>query len=315
MPEHSDPFDGEELMDLDDTDIENIKKLVSHNRISNVQLQLAGPGAQTTTTTTTPTTTTYETDPTIELAPVLYVVDTNFVISHLRILEDLVAQHSRFGHLVVFPLTVIHELDLLKTTTRSSQPDLQSRYQSDISLLARRANDWLFKSLASSEPGIRGQKANEKIKKDVLGDESILDCCKYFQEMRHKAVVLVSNDKNLCVRALVYSIRTVSFVPGLTAREILIRSLDLPRVAMPSPQGFTDSVDEMMEDADTSMDIDEPSPNLNSSKHKSRRAVTDHRAKFWFPPADLKPSDVGCDFSCIDIASFAWRVAGFEVFT
>ncbi|KAK9325360.1 PIN domain-containing protein [Lipomyces orientalis] len=296
MPEHSDQFDGEELMDLDD-EIENIRKLVSHNRISNAHLQLTGLGAQTTTTntstttlTTTPTTTD-ETDRTVELAPVLYVVDTNFVISHLRILEELVAQHSRFGHLLVFPLTVIHELDLLKTTARSSSPDLPSRYQSDISSLARRANDWLFRSLARSEPGIWGQKANEKVERDILGDDSILDCCKYFQQMRHKAVVLISNDKNLCVRALIYSIRTVSFVPGLTAREILIRSLDLPRVAMLTSQGFTDPVDEMMEDADTSMDIDEPSPDLNSSKHKSRRAVTDHRAKFWFPPPDLKPPD------------------------
>ncbi|KAK9484892.1 PIN domain-containing protein [Lipomyces starkeyi] len=304
MPENTDPdhsYDEEELMDLDDIDIEGIKQFVSRNRNSSVQQQLVGLGGSNTTIVTS----TCESDRNVELASVLYVVDTNFAMSHLRILNDLVAQYPKFGNLLVFPVTVIDELDGLKTTEPPSTVSLQSRHQSDIALLARRANDWLFKLLACSEPAIRGQQANEKIETNLFGDKSILDCCRFFQEMRHKPVVLLSNDKNLCVQALISSIRTVSFIPGLTAREILIRSLNLPRDAIPPSvaptlpilpqteqrpsQRTTDLFDATMEDVDTSMDIDEPPPDLNSSKHKSRRAVTDHRGKFWFPPPDLKP--------------------------
>ncbi|KAK9351188.1 PIN domain-containing protein [Lipomyces doorenjongii] len=304
MQESTDPDQScgeDELMDLDDIDTEDVKQFVSRNRSSSVQQQLAGPGGSNTTIVTT----TCEFDHNVELASVLYVVDTNFVISHLRILNDLIAQYAKFGNLLVFPETVIDELDGLKTTEPPSKVSLQSRHQSDIALLARRANDWLFKSLARSEPAIRGQKANEKIERNLFGDKSILDCCRFFQEIRHKPVVLLSNDKNLCVQALIYSIRTVSFVPGLTARDLLIRSLYLPRDAIPPSvaptlpilpqteqrpsQRSMDLVDATMEDVDTSMDIDEPPPDLSSSKYKSRRAVTDHRGKFWFPPPDLKP--------------------------
>ncbi|KAK9433386.1 PIN domain-containing protein [Lipomyces doorenjongii] len=304
MQESTDPDQScgeDELMDLDDIDTEDVKQFVSRNRSSSVQQQLAGPGGSNTTIVTT----TCEFDHNVELASVLYVVDTNFVISHLRILNDLIAQYAKFGNLLVFPETVIDELDGLKTTEPPSKVSLQSRHQSDIALLARRANDWLLKSLARSEPAIRGQKANEKIERNLFGDKSILDCCRFLQEIRHKPVVLLSNDKNLCVQALIYSIRTVSFVPGLTARDLLIRSLNLPRDAIPPSvaptlpilpqteqrpsQRSMDLVDATMEDVDTSMDIDEPPPDLSSSKHKSRRAVTDHRGKFWFPPPDLKP--------------------------
>ncbi|KAK9388392.1 PIN domain-containing protein [Lipomyces mesembrius] len=301
MQESTNPdqsYGEEELMDLDDIDTEDIKQFVSHNRNSSVQQQLAGPGGSNTTTVTT----TCESDRNVELASILYVVDTNFVISHLRILNDLVAQYPKFGNLLVFPETVIDELDGLKTAEPPSNVSLQSRHQNDIALLARRANDWLFKLLARSEPTIRGQQANEKIERNLFGDKSILDCCRFFQEMRHKPVVLLSNDKNLCVQALIYSIRTVSFVPGLTARDLLIMSLNLQRDAIrlaltlpippqteQRPSQRTMDLDATMEDVDTSMDIDEPPPDLNSSRHKSRRAVTDHRGKFWFPPPDLKP--------------------------
>ncbi|KAK9376393.1 PIN domain-containing protein [Lipomyces chichibuensis] len=304
MQEHTDPdqsYDEEESMDLAAIDIEDVEQYVSGNRNTSVQQQLAGLGGSSTTTVTT----TCESNRNVELASVLYIVDTNFVISHLRILNDLVAQYPKFGNLLVFPVTVIDELDGLKTNGPPSKVGLQSRHQSDIALLARRANDWLFRLLARSEPAIRGQQMNEKVQTNLFGDKSIVDCCRFFQEMWHKPVVLLSNDKNLCVQALIYSIRTVSFVPGLTAREILIRSLNLPRDAIPPSvaptlpilqqteqrpsQRTMEIFDATMEDVDTSMDIDEPRPDLNSSKHKSRRAVTDHRRKFWFPQPDLKP--------------------------
>ncbi|KAK9235929.1 PIN domain-containing protein [Lipomyces kononenkoae] len=296
--------ENEESMDLDDTyTIEGISHFIAQNRSSNVRQQSGGLED----TKGDPVATTCESDGIVGQASVLYVVDTNFLMSHLTILSDLVAYYPNFRNLLVFPLTVIQELDGLKNVTQSPSDGLQSRYQPDIGLLARRANDWLFKAFARSEPAIRGQKASEEIGKGLVGDKSILGCCRFFQEMQHKPVVLLSNDKNLCVQALIYSIRTVSFVPGLTAREILIRSLDLPQdtilpstgslspimghgqVEQPPRQDVWESVDATMEDADASMDVDEPPPDLKSSKHTSRRAVTDHRGTFWFPRPDLKP--------------------------
>ncbi|KAK9370430.1 PIN domain-containing protein [Lipomyces kononenkoae] len=292
----------DEFMDLDDTSIEVVSQFVAQRRNSNVRQQ-SGDGIK-----GTAVAATRESDDSVDRASVLYVVDTNFLMSHLTILNELVAYYPNFRNLLVFPLTVIQELDGLKTVNLPANEGLQSRHQTDIGLLARRANDWLFKAFARSEPAILGQKANEEIEKGVIGDKSILYCCRFFQEIRHTPVILLSNDKNLCVQALIYSIRTVSFVPGLTAREILIRSLDLSRDnILPSGrsplspntrrdkaeqslrQEVLDNFDATMEDADTSMDVDEPPPDLNSSKYKSRRAVTDHRGKFWFPKPDLKP--------------------------
>lgn len=49
--------------------------------------------------------------PTLKTA---FVVDTNFIISHLNTLEKLRSLSSTYHHLIIVPTTVIQELDGLK---------------------------------------------------------------------------------------------------------------------------------------------------------------------------------------------------------
>lgn len=46
--------------------------------------------------------------------------------------------------------------------------------------------------------------------KDVKGDDRILDCCMYFQQITHKRVTLLSNDRNLCIKVMVHDVDSIS---------------------------------------------------------------------------------------------------------
>ncbi|KAK9462232.1 PIN domain-containing protein [Lipomyces oligophaga] len=171
----------------------------------------------------------------IDIASLIYVVDTNFAIDNLKLIQDLVGYSQQFYNCVVFPLAVIEELDGLKSRNRSN---ITGRSSDGVAIAAQIANTWLFQAFARSDPGIRGQREDEILAKGLKNDNAILDCCRFFLEVRHKPVILLSNDKNLCVKALIYNIRTVTYVEGLTAEMILARSLDLDDLGAESQKLF-----------------------------------------------------------------------------
>lgn len=145
------------------------------------------------------------------------VVDTNFILSHLSLLNDLERLlHTKYmgAYQIVIPKQVVHELDGLKDADRS----IDSRHS--ISRLARSAIDWCYLHFHESMPTVTGQRLHERIDKNALKDNAILDCCLYFQNVENggnNMVVLLSNDKNLCVKALVNNVLTISYRPGMTA--------------------------------------------------------------------------------------------------
>ena len=149
------------------------------------------------------------------------VVDTNFILSHLAILEDLEnLSHDKYAgcYQIVIPKQVIHELDGLKDSDKSV---LTSRHS--ISKLARSAIDWCYAHFHESVPTVTGQRLHERIDVDATKDDSILDCCLYFQNVENGGgnfVVLMSDDKNLCVKALVNNVLTVSYRTGMDAELI-----------------------------------------------------------------------------------------------
>lgn len=143
-----------------------------------------------------------------------FVIDTNFIISHLNILDSLRRCSAQFNHQIVVPRTVIHELDGLKGSNSNELPESQ---HSSIGALARKANDWIYGNLANLDPSVVGQRLNQKIDFTSSKDDSILDCCLYFKENLHRFVVLLSNDKNLCLKALTEGVLTVSFRKGMSA--------------------------------------------------------------------------------------------------
>ncbi|QLG74378.1 hypothetical protein HG535_0G02610 [Zygotorulaspora mrakii] len=149
-----------------------------------------------------------------------FVLDTNFMISHLEILETLRILSSQYHHRIVIPLTVIQELDGLKGSSKTVEDISSEKNGETIGSLARWANDWLYRNLANLDSSVIGQKLRESIDKDCVKDNSILDCCLYFQGNSDSFVILLSNDKNLCLKALKEGIPTVSYREGMSPQLI-----------------------------------------------------------------------------------------------
>jgi rRNA-processing protein FCF1 len=126
------------------------------------------------------------------------VIDTNYLLSDLNFFKALfiLLPDNLFFYI---PYTVTKELDGLK----------QSK-DNKISYQARQANDFIYSSLLNS-PKIRGQQIGEVLQKGLeIPDDRILDCCLYAKEKLTPNIILLSHDKNLCMKALVHSVVTIS---------------------------------------------------------------------------------------------------------
>ncbi|KAI5970772.1 hypothetical protein CANMA_000191 [Candida margitis] len=146
------------------------------------------------------------------------IIDTNFCISHLTILDELARLANDFGIKIIIPVYVIQELDGLKNSNKLENDDSSNE---SVKNFARWANDWIYNQLANSSGVVKGQKLSQRINKDLTKDDAILDCCLYFQEYYSQhLIVLLSNDKNLCTKALAHEILTVSFRTGMEAKLI-----------------------------------------------------------------------------------------------
>lgn len=145
------------------------------------------------------------------------VVDTNFILSHLTVLSDLESLlHTKYNGAfqIVIPKQVVHELDGLKESKRS----VDSNHS--IARLARNAINWCYSHFHDSIPTVTGQRLHERVDKSAIKDNAILDCCLYFQNVENgggNLVILMSDDKNLCVKSLVNNVLTVSYREGMTA--------------------------------------------------------------------------------------------------
>ena len=149
-----------------------------------------------------------------ELGNVSYlVVDTNFILSHLNIVNGLQDVANNYGLQIIIPITVMKELDGLKNSSRIANEASSERISNQsVGHLARWANDWIYSALAKNSSVVRGQKLRQRLDKSTTKDDAILDCCLYFKENYQKSlVVLLSNDKNFCLKALSNDILTVSY--------------------------------------------------------------------------------------------------------
>ncbi|CCD27471.1 mRNA-processing endoribonuclease NDAI_0K02800 [Naumovozyma dairenensis CBS 421] len=151
----------------------------------------------------------------------MFVIDTNFIISHLNTLEHLRQLYSVYHHIIVIPNTVLQELDGLKSSRNNDNFNNKS---TTVASLARSGNQWIYKNLANVQSGVVGQKLRERLNPNLTKDDSILDCCLYFKEKLNCFVILLSNDKNLCLKALTENILTVSYRDGMTAELIATKA-------------------------------------------------------------------------------------------
>ena len=166
------------------------------------------------------------------------VVDTNFVIAQGDLLQEFIARTTGLAVTVLIPWMVLVELDRLKTSDKA-----------DVAARSRRATHWILHALESHS--IRGQRRDEIIETDRKGDDSILDCCRFFREVERAQCALLSGDTNLCAKARVHDVPSVKIEVGMRVDRLVgllcdgtpSRSLDLsksvlsPRPApVPSPR-------------------------------------------------------------------------------
>ncbi|RKP33736.1 PIN domain-containing protein [Dimargaris cristalligena] len=176
-----------------------------------------------------------------ETLQLLFVLDTSYLLAQLGFLRKLLAAaRQRTGVGVVVPWVVIRELDGLKEATTghrsvdrqpSSGRGLDDSIYSDqvvssrtsakksstgIGRAARTAIDFIHNSLQPSAGSVlRGQRATEYLLMEKQNDDQILDCCRYFAEMAQiPTVVLLSTDKNLCVKAMIHGLPTCGIWKG-----------------------------------------------------------------------------------------------------
>lgn len=148
------------------------------------------------------------------------IVDTNFLLSHLTTLDQLKSLGTTYFLRIVIPIAVIHELDGLKNGDKHTHRESNVSDQS-VARLARKANDWIYAALSDPTSTVMGQNSKQRINKLAVKDDAILDCCLYFQkEYPHTLQVLLSNDKNLCMKALLNKVLTVSHRKNMDARLI-----------------------------------------------------------------------------------------------
>lgn len=212
---------------------------------------------------------------------IIMVVDTNFMISHLDIVDTLAKLHAKYHHRIVIPVTVVKELDGLKSSTRTTEDLISGK---TVGYLARWANDWMYRMLAENDSSVRAQKIREVTDKTATKDDAILDCCLYFRESKGALVVLLSNDKNLCMKALANEVLTVSYRKGMTADLIARKSfaengghvVEMQREdgemdsfkPLKQPQGPPDPIDEDIEVEMTLVDLSEAAHLIYSEVQK-----------------------------------------------
>lgn len=150
------------------------------------------------------------------------VLDTNFILSHLSLLNELKEYGAKCKFILVIPLEVVRELDGLKSSEKPSLSDSASL--TTVGKLARMANDWIYYCLAELCPTVYAQRRNEVIEDFLSNDDAILDCSLYFKGAFPNTLhVILSNDKNLCMKALLSDILTISHRPGMEAKVIAKR--------------------------------------------------------------------------------------------
>ncbi|CEO98581.1 hypothetical protein PBRA_006695 [Plasmodiophora brassicae] len=138
------------------------------------------------------------------------VVDTNFLLGHLRWMSSI--KPVLVAHNVAFlvPYVVMQELDALKGSER-----LQCGSMSTGSL-ARQAIRQLHQWMRVGDRAVHGQMLTQRLNASgaVLGnDDEVLACCLWFH-LRQCRVVLLSNDMNLCVKAMANRVPTLSRTDG-----------------------------------------------------------------------------------------------------
>nr|XP_046157739.1 transcriptional protein SWT1 [Oncorhynchus gorbuscha]XP_046157740.1 transcriptional protein SWT1 [Oncorhynchus gorbuscha] len=136
----------------------------------------------------------------------IIVLDTNILLSHLDFVKKM--RSHGLGALglptVLVPWVVLQELDSLKNRKRLS---------SSVAHLATPAVHYIYTCLKSQEPRLWGQSMQQASQSSQglnaeNNDDRVLQCCLQYQSLYPGgALILCTNDKNLCSKALLSGVK------------------------------------------------------------------------------------------------------------
>ncbi|XP_043075436.1 transcriptional protein SWT1 isoform X2 [Puntigrus tetrazona] len=138
----------------------------------------------------------------------LIVLDTNVLLSHLEFVKKI-RSHGLGGlgfPTLLIPWVVLQELDYLKSGKLSSKVEYK----------ARPAVHYIYSCLKNQEPRLVGQSMQQASQAVggpgvVNNDDRVLECCLQYQALCPEgALVLCTDDKNLCSKALLSGVKALS---------------------------------------------------------------------------------------------------------
>ncbi|XP_074858343.1 transcriptional protein SWT1 [Carettochelys insculpta] len=149
----------------------------------------------------------------------LIVIDTNIMISHLQFVMMLkTGDIPGIGRLaLIIPWVVLQELDNLKT----------GKVLQHVRHKAVPAVDFIYTCLKNQDSKLWGQSmqlASQKMYglSDENNDDRVLQCCLQYQSLFPQAVVILcTDDKNLCSKALVSDVKALCKADLVTALQNL----------------------------------------------------------------------------------------------
>ncbi|XP_034035485.1 transcriptional protein SWT1 [Thalassophryne amazonica] len=139
----------------------------------------------------------------------LLVLDTNVLLSHLDYVKTIKGHGlGALGFpIVLIPWVVLQELDSLKRAKNIS---------GSVAHLATPAISFIYNSLKQQDPHLWGQSMQQASESsDGLNvennDDRVLQCCLQYQRLYPEcALILCTNDKNLCSKALLSGVKALS---------------------------------------------------------------------------------------------------------
>ncbi|XP_076580451.1 transcriptional protein SWT1 isoform X2 [Chaetodon auriga] len=137
----------------------------------------------------------------------ILVLDTNILLSHLDYVKKIESHGlGAMGFpVVLIPWVVLQEMDSLKKNLSGS-----------VAHLAVHAISYIYNSLKSRKPHLWGQSMQQAAKSSnglnaENNDDRVLQCCLQYQSLYPDcALILCTNDKNLCSKALLSGVRAFS---------------------------------------------------------------------------------------------------------
>ncbi|KAM6396489.1 transcriptional protein SWT1 isoform 2-T3 [Pluvialis apricaria] len=150
---------------------------------------------------------------------ILVVIDTNIMISHLEFVRSLKSEDiPGVGRLaLIIPWVVLQELDNLK----------KGKMLQHVRDKAVPAVQFIYKCLKNQDAKLWGQSmqlASQKIYglSDENNDDRVLQCCLQYQNLFPQAVVILcTDDKNLCNKAIVSEVKAFCKADLVTALQNL----------------------------------------------------------------------------------------------